>query len=244
MSNGFVAVYENGTEFIHYPDGVTSPDVSDIIKNNTSFPHVLAISKNKVLFGRTKSVNKNISTELFLTDWKLENEIVIGSSFDGDCQIDVLENGNISLVENKEYGHKYVIDIISGKTSVVDEVLYLTMYNALGKFELVDDEYKLTFPSGQSTSFKCFEIDSNISALLNKWSFQPERCRRLIDGTNYCLFKRNKKSFRTTAKACFIIQTDNYGNILSYQFSPIESDLDSSVKIIDIRESFAKSILF
>ena len=178
---------------------------------------------------------------MFTTDWKLDEEIVIGA-FDGDYQIDVLENGDISLKDNKENGHKYVVDIVNGKASIVDEMSFSTMYDAFGKFELVEDEYKLTFPSGQSTSFKFSEIDNSVSALINKWVLQPERCRRLLDGTNYCLFKRNKKSFRTTAKAFFIIQTDNYGNILSYQFSPIESEFDSNVKIIDIRESFTKSI--
>ena len=54
MNNGFVALYENNTKYIHFPDGVTRPHVSDIINKNASFPHVLAVSKDRVLFGRKK----------------------------------------------------------------------------------------------------------------------------------------------------------------------------------------------
>ncbi len=236
MSQGsFCAFYEHEASSIHYPDGLICHEPESFGLKYDYGP--LLVSKNEILFCNSFTINNNTFTTLFASDWSFTPTRTL-LTIPGRFKADPLFNNVIRLTNIQNVSTQFLFDATSGKLEAIDSSdPFSNIQSPFGRFHKTkNNKYEMQFLT-VTLELKIESLDSSITNLLEKWTFEPSYCRVVSDNAIYCMFERHT-SFLGGQEVVFCIASDAFGNIDSYQLFYLSTSYQTTNEIFCICNSF------
>ena len=243
LDNYFCAYYSSEPDKFYYKNNT-------IDGRNSALFHgrVFALSNNCILsvLRNSNRISQDAKTEVYSMDWNCSNENLI-VSLDGRYDWCELSDGTFMFTNQFDDNDSFVFDFVSGKADKADSSFNKTKKSeTIGKISFLEGYgyYSIELPFETKKILRIDNIDSTIVSLMQKWSFKPNFCQRMIDGSICCAFYKNNKHFVTGQTAVLLMNMDDGFNEISYQIVLPSGVHQSGDRIFDIRFSFSKEMSF
>ena len=243
LDDYFCAYYSSESDKIYYKNNAIDGHNSTLFHGR-----VFALSNNCILSVLQKN-NRNTrdaKTEIYSMDWNCLNENLI-TSLDGRYDWCELSDGTFMFTNQFDDNDSFVFDFVSGKADKADSSFNKTKRSeTIGKISFLEgyDYYSVELPFENKKILRIDNIDSTIVSLMQKWSFKPNFCQRMIDGSICCAFYKSNKHFGNGQTAVLLMNMNDSFNEISYQIVLPSGVHQSEDRIFDIRISFSKEISF
>ena len=223
--DGFSVIYDDYTGTYQFPDG------RFVYNENSLF--TIAVSKDEFLF-----YNVSRGIEIYTTNWDFIKQRTLFSS-KGDFGFRGLQGTKFLLRRYGDNVQNFQIDFLTGEVEeIYDESKLNYFYDSFGNIKEGEQDYQICLPNENIIEFPKENIDAELLALMNKWGFYPSKCRRAVDGSIYCMFKREYDLWSGGKSAALLFSIDDFGTIDGIQFT-VNFSYDSYAMDIH-QQSFAE----
>lgn len=205
-NDGFSVIYDYYTGTYQLPDG------RFVYNENCTLN--IAVSKDEFLF---YDVSRGI--EIYTTNWDFIKQRTLFSS-ERDFEFRRLQGTKFLLRSFGDNVQNFQIDFLTGEVEEIYDLSTLnSFHDSFGNIKEGEQDYDICLPNENIIEFPKENIDAELLALMNKWGFYSSKCRRAVDGSIYCMFKRNYDPWSGGQSAALLFSIDDFGTIGGIQFT-------------------------
>lgn len=239
LNDSFCCYYSDESNGFYYKN--------EFIKQSFS-RKIIAFTESRfvVVQKNGNSSSKATKTEILLTDWKLTNDKLL-FSLAGDYECCELFDGRFLFTNSYSNSDMFLFDFENGIVIKQNQSFEAkTRSETIGKIVFYEAYrcYSIEILNEPKRFLMVDKIDSAILKLIQKWSFRPSFCQKMLDESICCVFQKNNESFWAGQTALLLLQLYQNADKISYQIVLPESTYQYADRVFDIRLHFSEEAVF